>query len=133
MSGIIPNLIHPIDVTIEQINRAATVYDEDAREPIQAAARSAAVVLPGQPNWNAGKRLEPTAEGPVDKAQGYMLFRQVDLAAAGIALQINDRLRAQGRELYIVRLQPMGHYDGVSKLLRAWFADREPAKTRAAG
>lgn len=127
-AGIVPNLIHPVDVTIEQINRAATIYDDDAREPVQAAARKSQVVVPGQPRWGSSRRLEATAGGPVDNATGYVLFRPIDLEAAGVDLQINDRLRFQGRELYIVRLQPAGHYGGVSKLTRAYFADREPAK-----
>lgn len=131
MSIVTPNLLHPVDVVVEQIDRGATVYDDDAREPIQAASRKVQVTLPGQPKWGASNRLEATAGGPVDNAQGYVLFRSIDLEAAGVALGNNDRLLFQGREVYIVRLQPMGHYNGQAKLVRAWFADREPAKSPA--
>lgn len=131
----LPNLIHAIDCDVEQIDTAATLYDPDTREPIQAAARATVITCPGQPRWTSQKQLEAAGFGPADKVSGYVLFRYFDLDARSITLRVNDRIVMQGRhtdEVYIVRLQPSGHYrdqDGAS-LVKAWFSDRLPAKER---
>lgn len=133
---VLPNLIHPVPCAIEQIDRPATLYDEDAREPVQYAARATSIVVPGQPRWTSERELEVAAGGPIEGARGYVLFRYADLVARGVTLAINDRITMQGQlidEAYVVRLQPMGHYsdqNGAS-LVRAWVADRKPAKERA--
>lgn len=131
----LPNLIHPIDITLEQLDTAATIFDPDAREPLQAAARSTSVLLKGQPRWSSQKQLEVAGFGPADQVRGYVLFRYVDLNALSIVLKKNDRIIMQGQlvdEVYIVRIEPMAHYpdqNGAS-LLKAWFTDRLPAKER---
>jgi hypothetical protein len=130
-----PNLIHPINCTLERIDKAATIYDEDAREPVQRASRFDAIQISAQPHWFSERELQTLAQGPNDSSRGYLLFRYVDLLSAGIMVQINDRVTMQGHlptEVYITRTQPMGHYpdqNGAS-LLKAWFTDRNPAKTR---
>jgi len=131
----LPNLIHPIRVVVQQIDTAATVYDPDTREPVQQAARKTNVVLPGQPKWVSEESLGIARAGSSPSASGYVLFRMVDLTAAGVTLRLNDRITMQGHlvdEVYIVRLQPLGHYPGQNgaSLIRAWFADRLPAKER---
>ena len=131
----LPRLIHPVDCTIEQIDTASTAYDEDAREPIQHAARKTAVVVQGQPKWRSEKDLETARGGSTDAAAGYVLFRYADLTAAGVTLRVNDRITIQGHladEVYVTRLQPMGHYSDQNgaTLVKAWFRDRKPAKER---
>lgn len=132
---VLPTLIHGVDITIEQIDRSATLYDEDAREPIQHAGRKTQVVVKGQPHWRSEERLRVDAAGPTGDAQGWVTFRYADLDAQGIALEINDRIVKMGRtvtEVYVVRLEPKAQYpdqDGPS-LLRVWFSDRRPAKER---
>jgi hypothetical protein len=131
-----PRLIHPVSVTIQRIDRATTVYDEDAREPVQQASRFTNLILQGQPRWTSGEQLRISRDGPTVDADGYVLFRYRDLDAAGITLQINDRITQIGRrtlEVYIVRLDDAGHYTDTNgaSLVRAWFKDRKPAKERA--
>lgn len=129
----LPNLIHPINCTVERIDKAGTIYDPDAREPVQRAARSTPIVLQAQPHWFSERELQTLAMGPNDYSRGYLLFRYVDLAAASVTIQLNDRVVMQGHlptEVYITRTQPMGHYpdqNGAS-LLKCWFTDRKPSK-----
>jgi len=135
----IPNLLHPVPCVIEKINREDTKMDEDAREPIQQAARDTAVTVPGQVNWGTQKGLEPQKAGPREGATGYVLFRHVDLVAAGIALEDNDRFAKLGNvetDVYVDRLEHEGHYPDQSgpTLVKAYFSDRQPAKqTRGVG
>lgn len=143
---VLPRLIHPIPCVIEQIDRANTLMDPDAREPIQQAARTAAFTVPGQPKYEAAPggpgaiaNLNMDPQGPSDTAVGYVLFRVYDLEnhpLGPITLQKGDRITMQGwivEEVYIIRLQPRGHYsdqNGAS-LIKAWFTDRLPSKERA--
>lgn len=128
-----PRLLHPVQISIEKIDRATTVYDPDAREPIFQASRKTVVVVPGQVNWGTQKGLEPSKVGPREGASGYVLFRHVDLTAAGIALEDNDRFARLGNvdcDLYVDRLEHEGHYPsaGGPTLVKAYFSDRQPAK-----
>lgn len=129
----VPNLLHPIPVTIVQGDPDATLYDEDAREPAQQLARATPVVLQGQVKWGAVEEVEMERQGVAEGADGYVLFRKIDLDALGITLAPNDRFTKIGHvetDVYILKLQPMGHYtdQGGHTLVRAWFADRTPAK-----
>lgn len=130
----VPNLLHPVDVVLELISRSTTVYDVDAREPIQTASRVAPITCPAQMAWT-GRQLEANDGGPSESVDGYALFRTTDLAARSITLQHNDRIITVAGivyDLYIVRLIPMGHYPGLgATLLKAWFRDRLPAKEPA--
>lgn len=130
-----PRLLHPVPVELEQIDKPGTVYDEDGREPVQQAARRAAVRLPAQLKFDDSETLRPTTTGPTSGADGYALFRMKDLKTAGITLRIGDRLRLAGDvplDVYIDRLQPIGHLPRWnSTLVRAYFSDRQPAKQRS--
>lgn len=133
----IPNLIHPIPIEIQKIQRASTMYDEDAREPIQFAKRKATLIVPGQVKWASQFKLEQSRAGVIEGASGYILFRQVDLDAAegglGIELEQNDRfvkIGLRAADVYIIDLTPTGHYPDVlgHTMIKAWFADRGPQK-----
>lgn len=135
----VPNLIHPINIVVEQISKGTTIYDPDSREPIQQADRPVQTTILGQPKWMSQKDLEMGKGGAEEGAAGYVLFRQVDLAAAGITLEVNDCFKKIGHvdtDVYIIRLEWCGHYpdtDGPS-MVKAHFADRAPAKqTRGTG
>jgi hypothetical protein len=129
-----PRLIHPVPVTIEQLDLAETIQDDDYREPVQQAARKAKVTsVKGQPRWEGSKELEFTKGGVQQKADGYVLFRYVDLEAAGVTLSDNDRFTLIGKQVtdvYIVQLQPVAHYSdkGGATLLKAFFMDRQPSR-----
>lgn len=129
----IPRLIHPVPVTIEQISKAQTLYDEDAREPIQFAARPVSKTLDGQVKWQSQFSEKSTRAGTVESASGYVLFRQVDLAAKSLVLQLEDRISRIGTrdtDVYITSLRPVAHYpdQGGHTLLKVFFNDRQPSK-----
>jgi hypothetical protein len=136
----VPNLINFVDVTVEQIDKAATIYDPDSREPIQSAARAVPFTIKGRPKWLSSKELQVMDQGAADQARGYVLFRVVDLVAQGVTIAIGDRVTVVGvapgvtdQEVYITRLQPTAYWadQGGHTLLKAWFTDREPSKERA--
>ena len=128
----LPNLIHPVDIVIEQIDKTETMYDEYAREPIQIVDREAQLTLPGQVKWESQFGLEHEKSGARETSRGYVLFRKTDLDAQTITLQLNDRIVKMGHvetDVYINRLEWMGHYqdqDGPS-LQKAYFVDRRPS------
>ncbi len=92
----IPRLIHPVPVTIEQISTANTLYDDDAREPIQFAARTTPKTIAGQVSWQSQFNEGNTRGGTIESSAGYVLFRQIDLTAASIELHLEDRISRIG-------------------------------------
>jgi hypothetical protein len=135
---VMPNLIHPVPVTLQILDRAGTVMDEDLREAVQNEARGASIVCPGQVLWTADQRLNLKPEGVKEDSDGYALFRYIDLQALSITLKRDDRIIRVGTvdvDVYIVKLQPMGHYPSASgpTLLKAFFKDKQPGRnTRGA-
>ena len=130
---VLPNLIHPINITIEQWSEPETIYDDDFREPIQQAARAETKVVKGQPNWDLQSSANTTKGGIESEAAGYVLFRYIDLNAAGVTLKQQDRITKMGHidtDVYIIGLRPTGHYpdqDGAA-LVKAFFTDRAPSR-----
>lgn len=134
----IPNLIHPTPITMQQIMRGAAVEDPDYRELVQTAVYGAAVIVPGQVKWKSSQAFRLERGGTLDGSDGYVLFRIVDLQAAGITeLHINDKITQFGtganaiqRQVYIVMLEPNGHYpdNGGATMVKAYVKDRQPAR-----
>lgn len=129
----IPNLIHPIDIDIEQIDKGATIYDPDTREPIQQASRTATITLKGQPRWRRLDAVSMHRGGDRLEAKGYIVFRKEDLDALGIEININDKITRIGHtdvEYFVVEREWIAHlprFNGPS-LMKAWFNDRRPSK-----
>ncbi len=131
----LPNLIHPIPIQIQQLALTETIQDEDLREPVQQAVNAATKMVNGQVKWGMEKSLSVRMGGVTAIASGYVLFRYVDLLAQSISLALNDRIIKTGFlevDVYIIRLQPMAHYpdQGGPSLLKAYFADRAPGRQR---
>ena len=129
----LPNLLHPVPITIQQRDIAVTKYDDDFREPIQKVSRTISKIIPGQVKWGIEDSLNLTKGGIQEKSNGYILFRYVDLAASKVVLQLGDRFANIGGlivDLYITGFQPIGHYPsaGGPTLLKVFFADRQPSK-----
>jgi hypothetical protein len=139
----LPNLLHPVLIEIEQISRATTIVDKDYNEPTQQAIRGPRKTCPGQVKWGMDERLRATLTGAEAESEGYILFRRVDLRARGIAeLKQNDRFTAEGAganrrevDLYITGLRFEGHYpdQGGPALVKAFFRDRQPSKQTPGG
>lgn len=130
----IPNLLHPARITLRQKALATTAMDDDAREPIQVVERDAAVTVMGQPAFRSLGMVAAYGVGGVQiNTDGYVLFRYVDLNAAGITLQHGDRITNIGHltvDLYIERLEPTAPYpdqDGPT-MVKAHCRDRTPAR-----
>jgi hypothetical protein len=127
-----PNLLHPVDVVLERVDEANTVWDTDGSEPVQQMARVDPITLKGQAKYGASKEAGLEAGGATENERGYVLFRQKDLNTASVTLKINDRITQIGaisHDSYITRLEPCGHYPAYGNtLVKAYFADRQPAK-----
>jgi hypothetical protein len=128
-----PRLIHPCSITIKRVDHGTTLYDEDAREPLQQATRLTSVTIQGQVSWADTSQKDTGRSGVLLNAQGYVLFRKLDLDAAGFAIQINDRISKMGHvetDVYVERLEWIGHYTELEgpTMIRAYFSDRLPSK-----
>lgn len=129
-----PRLIHPITITIEQIDKGATIYDHDTREPIQQASRSSTVTIKAQIRFRSLDEVDLRRGGDRLDARGYVLFRRKDMEKQSITINPNDKITSIGHqtglEYFITRIEWIGHYplhNGPS-LLKAWFDDRAPGK-----
>lgn len=130
---VLPNLIHPVAITIQQTNRSETFVDDNFREPLQKAARQLTTVVPGQVRWFVDDDIRMSHTGIVSEGDGYVLFRFVDLQAAGLVLELNDRFIRLGTidtDIYITGFKHKGHYPDQlgPSLIQADFRDRTPSK-----
>ena len=135
---VLPNLLHPVPIEIEQISRSASIQDDDYREPVQQAVRGPRVTAPGQVKWFSDDRSYPTKAGSESESQGYVLFRYVDLTRLGITLQQADRIVSMGGlavDVYVTELRPEAHWPdlGGPGTVKAFFKDRHPSKQTRGG
>lgn len=148
----IPNLIHPVPVKIQRINRAVTIMDPVAREPVrqlwkdgEGPGTGTTTELVAQVSFLDGKIGKPDLEpgGPAEHTTGYLLFRYVDLIAAGVATDNGDgtitvgivrgdrivQIGTRVVNLYVHHFKDVGHYPDQSgaSLLEVDFTDRQPS------
>lgn len=148
-----PKLIHPIDVTLEIIDRDDSVFDQYAREPVGQVVREGEspntgeqVTIKAQVSYYyAGARKDdPMWErgGVVEQTNGYFSCRYKDLVKVGLLTQTadgsfdemklkrGDRVVKIGREVvnfYVDGFKPFGHYPGRRQtMLQVDFTDRHP-------
>lgn len=132
----VPNLIHPVPVELEQIDKGSTVYDDEAREPVQTISRSEKKTLKAQVLWGGHEEATSTKAGLQEGERGYVLFRQKDLNKAGVtSIETGDKFVKLGlisTLVFVTRQVPMGHYPsaGGHTLLKVFFADRAPARVK---
>jgi hypothetical protein len=95
----LPNLIHPVPVTVQRQSDSITKYDHRAREPVrqlwkagQGPGTGSALELEAQVNWNSGNVAKPVSQpgGVEEESEGYLLFRVVDLIYRGVATENAD-------------------------------------------
>lgn len=127
-----PNLINAVSVQIKPLDKPNTVFDQRTRQPVKHVARSATVTLTAQVQWTSLNKGRASHAGIIMDADGYLIFRKIDLEAAAYSPGHGDKLISVGSqtglELYITSLEPCGHYGGDYTLLLARFADRRPGK-----
>lgn len=140
-----PNLIHPVQVTLSLLRKDEMLMDQDAREPIHGMRNDESgdqFTIPAQFKWT--KKDEPNANvgGVVTTSIGYILVRSVDMdkiLGAGVRPKRGDRIvsytsKPAGGEvvqcnLFITHLDPAGHYpEHGATLYRCHFVDRDPVQ-----
>lgn len=125
--------MHPIPVTIKQINVAETLYDEDTKEPIGASERTDTFIVPGQPNWSTKDYVTYDDGGTLLTSRGYVLTRYVDMDAISYSPKRQDLITSIGKHevhLYLMSTTPIGHYPSLNgaAFLKLWFTDRQPSR-----
>jgi hypothetical protein len=130
-----PRLVHPISVSLVQIDAEETVQDDDFREPVADPVWRAPVSLRGQISYARADRLQMGATGDLGGADGHVVFLADELAMAGITLHKGDRFtavttRRSGADVVraidyeIIEVRPQGHYPDYQGLTFAFFRDR---------
>jgi hypothetical protein len=148
-----PNLIHPILVTFQLLDRAETVYDKYAREPVGQAIRQGEsprtgdeILIKGQFSYYfaSAKQNYPnfTREGVTEETIAYVALRYRDMVKAGVltlnangdfdvlTLKRGDRVVKVGREVvnyYVEGFKPFAHYPGERQtMIQVNLMDRHP-------
>jgi hypothetical protein len=150
----LPNLIHPVRITIEQQAPELTVYDPRARGPVRQVARKGAnphtgdrFNLKGQVSYYfAGAKLDYPVyrrEGVEEESIGYIVFRFIDMRRAGvltftpegdfdeILIKRGDRIVYLGKrnvDFYVTGFKDFAHYPNLDQtLIQMNFGDRHPS------
>lgn len=122
-----PKLIHPVAVTLVQVDPGATSYDPITREPVGDVA-TVERALSGQVRESHGERLRMTQGGAdaTANAAGRVVFDVDALAAAGVAVALGDRITGAGGRAVnwrVVRVEAHAQYRGRARHLWAFFDD----------
>lgn len=133
-----PNLQHPVLITWVPFIRGAAEEDSGYRELVQGPTYGSAISCQGQVLWGTSQGFNLTRIGTQDDSDGYVVFRTIDLRMIGATLHINDKITTFGqgpnqlqREVYIIRLEPFGHYPATmfgATFIKAFFKDRQPVR-----
>ena len=132
----IPNLLHPVDIKIDAIDRAGSDMDDQAREPVPGSRHSStSVTVPAQVAYfNHSERARMVAGG-MQRILGYLLFRYKDLNDLSYTPRAGDRIVDIGAQtdqnLYLETFEDAGHYPDQqgATMVRAFFTDRKPSRT----
>ena len=122
----IPRLIHPIQVLVEQVDVEATEVDPDFRESrsMQGATFQPGTCLAAQIRWGAKDEYRRSLGGDEYKADGHFTFLVDELARVGLTLHKGDRVSSvadQTMRYRITEIRPAGHYHGRHYLIEAVF------------
>lgn len=130
----VPNLIRPVNVIFELLDRDAFMYDLDAREPIHGSRSSQTTTLPAQVYWAERDRLDARPAGVREVDRGEVVVRFADMDKQGIRLKRGDRITSIGNQtgldLYLTEEQPIAHWADIGGPGAAKFAfvDRHPVR-----
>lgn len=149
-----PNLIHPVKVVIQNLDRDLTVFDDEAREPVRQAVRKGSapntgdeITLKAQISFYfAGAKLdypEWLREGVLERTVGYLAVRFIDMERAGllsydadgdfdvIGIKRGDRIVKLGHrtvDLYVTGFKDFAHYPRLKQtMIQINFDDRKPS------
>lgn len=126
-----PRLIHPVEITIAQINTAAVVNDPTFNEP-RGAVPTLSKTAQGQVSEARGQSLRPGPGGTQgsSNAAGHVVFERDALEDAGITLCIGDRITHEGGRALsppwrITRTELRARYLGRAWHLYAFYTPEE--------
>jgi hypothetical protein len=132
-----PRLMHPVPVTIEQINRDQLIANVNARETFHGARQISkrTVELQAQHRKMGSNVPAVSAAGFNDVSTGNILVRTKDLRRLGVVLKRGDRIVKIGRgpnaltmDAYLLAVEEMAHYpsQGGPTLQKWHYGDRDP-------
>lgn len=136
----LPNLIHPISITVESFDRSHAAWDKGSGQQVHSARapRAASFSIPAQIKWDKYNQWAPQPAGTRMLASGSITVRYADLATAGKSIKVGDRITAigtgsgakSGLDLYITVEEPMAVWpdQGGPTLAKFRFEDRAPQK-----
>jgi len=91
-----PNLIHGVPGTLRLARKeGVTKYDPDTGDPVGKVARTVDKTIDGQPCWK-NQTYTVSIDGKKVEAEGYIMFRVLDLTTAGITVQEEDQITQIG-------------------------------------
>lgn len=133
LTGIEPNLIHAVDMEIQRLDLATTVYDPIFREPVAQSGPTyaAAEAVVAQIHWHALENQGTTQAGDDDVTDGWitMLKSEVDELVGGPFKRGDKIVTVDGKDfsadpLFIVEPFRAGHY-ATAKLYKFYFVKRD--------
>jgi len=122
------DLIEPVVVHIQRLNRSVPIQDEHAREPLFGDDRNATTFqVAAQVKWLDMNQQQLQPGGLREAARGYIVVKEFD----GSILKVGDRITRIGTVLtsaYLIESEPFGHWWDINGPgHRKWyFADRAP-------
>jgi hypothetical protein len=127
-----PSLHFPVMVELRQLNRAATKWDDKAREPVGHVVRDPAVAILAQVQYNRIEEPIPDFLGVRHDSRGYLVFLWRDLNAAGLTVARGDKITKIGNRdvsYFVSYFEDCGHYEEFgATMLKAFFVDRDPGE-----
>lgn len=131
---IIDCLIDPSDIVIEQLDKGATIYDEDAREAVKQVRRATQVLLEAQVSSTRDQRTafkRGGQGGAQNEASGYLVFMRRDVEDAGVTLARGDRIISiadipKDPVLFLTGKQNAGHLSNDPNLEIWDYSDKRP-------
>lgn len=125
-----PNLLNPIKVTIETIDKENTRYDHLTQEPINQPIRPSSFPIDAQVKFI--KTGDPTATkmGIDEETDGYILIRPIDLETLNRTIKRGDKIVKMGSiscSYFIGKKKPGAAYQdqGEFTLVRHFFVERD--------
>lgn len=121
----IPRLVHPVTVVVEQIAHGSQTIDPVFQQPVGTPTK-ATRTLRGQVSTQRAQSLQmnPGGAEATTNSDGHVVFEKHALDLAGVTLHQGDVIVSEGGVSVrhrITRIEPHGTYGGVHHLLIAYF------------
>ena len=126
-------LIHPVSIIVQPLDKAASVWDSSAREPVARLRRAAPVTIDAQIHWARRDVTMPGPTGGVVQSACYLVFLLSDIEAATWTPAHGDKVTSidgAAHELYLLGPgQQRGQYRRRTgtrhQIIRIYFTDRK--------